>query len=136
MAILNSTKSRRKTNPQVPLVIISQPLSGPIAGQSSPAPQLHPQQTTSDTAAAAAAILSAAMSPSDLQTEVVSDPSESPGEPARTTTDMTSLPVANEEAVSEPTASEAPPTADEERAAFVSVSPPLFEAEVQQISSV
>lgn len=43
MAILSSTKSRHRasSSPQVPLVIISQPLPGPITGQAGPAPQVR-----------------------------------------------------------------------------------------------
>ncbi|KAL7400446.1 hypothetical protein ABVT39_012391 [Epinephelus coioides] len=98
MAILSSAKSRRRasSNPQVPLVIISQPLRepitgqsvisqpllGPVAGESSPAPQVPPKKLD--------------QSGAELQTEVVleinqmsSDPEESPG-------DMTSFPMAHE----------------------------------------
>ncbi len=123
MAILNSSKSRRRvsSNPQVPLVIISQPLTGPITGQRSPTPLGRPEkpdQTSSDADNTAAS--SAATGPSKLQTEVVCDPHESPGEPAQTSTDMTSLPVANVEATNEPIDSEDTPSAEEEQAVVVS----------------
>lgn len=129
MAILNSAKSRRRasSNPQVPLVIISQPLPGQITGQSSPAPQVPPEkpdQITANTVAAAAP--SAATSQTDLQTEVVlemnqisSDPDESPGDVPRSSTHMTPLPVANNQPTSEPRASEDTLTPEDEQAVVV-----------------
>lgn len=135
MAILNSAKSRCRasSNPQVPLVIISQPLPGPVAGQSGPAPQVWPErpdQSAGNADAGAAAAPPAATSHSDIQTEVVVemiqisiDPNESAGDGAQSSTDMASLPVANDQPTSEATASNVTPTpAGEEAAAVVSVS--------------
>lgn len=129
MAILNSAKSRRRpsSNPQVPLVIISQPLPGPITGQNSPAPQVTVEKMVQSAANAAAnATVSAATSQSDLQTEVVleinqivTDPDESPGDVARSSTDMTSLPLTNDQPTVEPTVSEDTPTPEEEQVVAV-----------------
>ncbi len=131
MAILSSAKSRRRTssNPQVPLVIISQPLSGPITGQSSLVPQVLPekpdQTTSANSNTAAAADQSAALSQTDIQTEVVlkmnqisSGPDESPDVP-RSSTHITPLPVAKEQPTSEPRASEDTPSPEDEQAVVV-----------------
>ncbi|XP_068440651.1 E3 ubiquitin-protein ligase rnf168 isoform X2 [Clinocottus analis] len=91
MAILKSAKSRRRasSNPQVPLVIISQPIPGPVEGQSGPAPPLLPEKPDQTTAVP------------DLHTEVVvemnqisTDPGESPG-------GVTSIPVDEDQPTSQ-----------------------------------
>lgn len=127
MAILNSAKSRGRASndPQVPLVIISQPLPGPVAGQSGPPPQVRAERSD-ESAANAAAAPPAAESHADLQPEVVVemiqisiDPNESPGDGARSSACVTSHPVANDRPTSEPTASRDPPTPEREPAAVV-----------------
>lgn len=113
MAILNSAKSRRRasSSPQVPLVIISQPLPGPITGQSSPAPQVRPEKPDQTSHAAAT-------SSADVQAEVVItiEPDEAPS-----STDLTSLPVSHDQPTSEVTVSEDPPTPEEVAVVVVSV---------------
>lgn len=106
MAILSSTKSRRRasSNPQVPLVIISQPLPGPITGQSSPAPQVRPETANQSSA-------DASTEPVLEVNHICSEPDESPS-----STNVTSLPVANDQPTSEDT-----PTAGEEEAVVVSL---------------
>lgn len=113
MAILSSAKSRRRasSSPQVPLVIISQPLPGPVTGQSSPAPQVRPEKPDQSSHAATA-------SSAATQAEVVItiEPDESPS-----STDLTSLPVSHDQPTSEVTASEDPPTPEEVAVVVVSV---------------
>ncbi|XP_031735293.1 zinc finger protein 239-like [Anarrhichthys ocellatus] len=95
MAILNSSRSKSRSrrrasgDPQVPLVIISQPLHGPITGQSSPAPPLlpmTPHQTTDG-----------------LQTEVVLEVNQISTDPDHHPQEVMSLPVDDDQPTSEPT---------------------------------
>lgn len=118
MAILSSTKSRRRasSNPQVPLVIISQPLPGPITGQSSPATQA-PLETANQSDADGAAAASA--DPVFKVSSVSTKPDESPSP-----THVTSLPVD----ISEDT-----PTAGEEPTVIVSLFSIITSMKKQQI---
>lgn len=87
MAILSSSESIRRvsSNPQVPLVIISQPLPGPVTGQTgSPVPQPTADQSGADSAIAAT---------SDLVFELDRISTE-PEEPPLST--VASLPVADQ----------------------------------------
>lgn len=117
MAILNSSKSRRKarSSPQVPLVIISQPVPAPITGQTSPAPPPPPPEKSDQTSAEATTEV-------ELDMNQLSDPDESSGDVIQSSSDMTSLPVANEPPPSEATGasvtdSEDTPTPEAEQAA-------------------
>lgn len=99
MAILSSTKSRHRasSNPQVPLVIISQPLPGPITDQNSRVPQVRPEtanQSSSDGASVAAASAELVLEVNHISSE----PEES-----SSATRMTSLPVADGEPTREDT---------------------------------
>lgn len=103
MAILSSSESisRTSSSHQVPLVIISQPLPGPITGQSSsPAPLVMAHQGDTD---------GAVDSTVDLVLELENISNE-------TQPNVTSLPVADG-----PSASEATPTSREDSAVRVSV---------------
>lgn len=86
MAILSSTKSRHgaSSSPQVPLVIISQPLPGPITGQNSLAPQVRPDSANQSSAA-----------------ELLLEVNHASSEPEEASTCMTSLPVADDEPIRE-----------------------------------
>lgn len=84
MAILSSTDSigRTSSNHQVPLVIISQPLPGPVTGQnSSPAPPLASNQSNADDSTV------------DLVLEL--DPNSDHSEESLSSTNTASLPVAD-----------------------------------------
>ncbi|KAI3353957.1 hypothetical protein L3Q82_018450 [Scortum barcoo] len=114
MAILSSSKSRRRagSSPQVPLVIISQPLPGPVTSQSSPALQGPPEEPDQTVA--------------NLQTKLVlemnqisTDPEEPPGDVPRSSAHITPLPVANDQPSSESRASEDTPTPEDEQTVVV-----------------
>lgn len=122
MAILNSTKPthRAGSSPQVPLVIISQPLPGPLAAQSSTSPQVL-QEKPGQTAGLA-----------DIETEVVLESiqisTDSDGSPdlIQSSSHMTSLPVVNDQSTSEltgvsVTVGEDLPSREEEPAGDVSL---------------
>lgn len=104
MAILSSTKTRHRasSSPQVPLVIISQPLPGPITGQAGPAPQVRPE--TADQSGAAT---DSATAPAELGSNMNHISSE-PDPPS--STNMTSLPVTNDQ----PTREDKPTSGEEE----------------------
>lgn len=103
MAILSSTKSRKRagSSPQVPLVIISQPLPGPVTGQAGPAPQIQPE-----TAHQSGAATDGATAPADLGSYMDHISSE-PDPPSSTNM---SLPVTNDQ----PTRDDAPTSGEEE----------------------
>lgn len=101
MAILSSSKSRRKTrsSPQVPLVIISQPVPAPpTADSTSPTPPPlslgKPDETVTEE------ITSTELELDEIQ---LMDPDEVSVEVIQTSSDMTSLPVINEALISEGT---------------------------------
>lgn len=117
MAILNSTKPspRTRSSPQVPLVIISQPLPAPITGQTSSGSQV---------------VQEAPDQPPGLglvETEVVSESIQiSDGSPdlIQSSSHSTPLPVVNNQPTSELTGvsvSNTPPTREEEPAVDVSL---------------
>lgn len=108
MAILSTSESvsRTSSNHQVPLVIISQPLPGPITGQSSgPAPLAMADQGDPE---------GAVDSTVDLVLELENISNEA--EESLSSTNVTSLPVAGG-----PPAGEATPTSSEDSAVHVSV---------------
>lgn len=110
MAILSSTKSRHRASgsPQVPLVIISQPLPGPITSQAGPAPQVRP--VTADRSSAATDGATAAAELGSDMNHISSQPDPP------SSNNMTSRLVTNDPPTSEDT-----PTSGEEETGAVSL---------------